>query len=187
MTDEGAKRSKPVALDSKWVSSDDFEWAESVGIFIYPKGFTSETGTTILHPKLARMLEANLPTDTRLTAQDVSMEILNALIKLWPDLEPKDLIRAFGVLSTRIGLHIFPQLLRPFVYAYHAGDIQVRGGFVTDVPQESQEVKRLRARVYKVLSDHEYNSPKPKSKSTGKTRPLGSQTIKNPLVRRVGT
>jgi len=46
---EWGSRKKPVSVDnlSKWVSGDDFEWAKSVDVYVYPKGFTREEGITI--------------------------------------------------------------------------------------------------------------------------------------------
>jgi hypothetical protein len=113
---EWGSRKKPVSYDSlsKWISGDDLEWAKSVGIYVYPKGFTREEGITILAPELSRALDASLPVDTDLTAQDVAMGILNSILSVRPDLESKDLVRAFAIISSsKIGLQYFPHLLRP--------------------------------------------------------------------------
>ena len=113
---EWGSRKKPVSSDSlsKWVSKDDFEWAKSVGIYVYPKGFTREEGITILAPELSRALDASLPVDRDLTAQDVAMGILNSIVSARSDLESRDLVRAFAIISSsKIGLQYFPHLLRP--------------------------------------------------------------------------
>jgi hypothetical protein len=112
---EWGSRKKPVSVDnlSKWVSNDDFDWAKSIGIYVYPKGFTREEGITIRAPKLSRALDASLPVDRDLTAQDVAMGILNAIVSVRPELGPKDLVRVFAIISSEIGLQYFPHLLRP--------------------------------------------------------------------------
>lgn len=105
---------KPIFVDSKWVSSSDYEWAEKIGIYVYPKGFTSEGGITVLAPELSRALETNLPFDKKLTAQDVAIGILMSIVSSRPDLGGKDLIRAYAIVSTHVGLQDFPHLIRPF-------------------------------------------------------------------------
>jgi hypothetical protein len=68
----------------------------------------------MLAPKLSRALDASLPVDGDLTAQDVAMGILNTIVSVRPDLGSKDLVRAFAVISSsKIGLQYFPHLLRP--------------------------------------------------------------------------
>jgi hypothetical protein len=99
---------------SKWVSQDDSEWAEDIGIFIYPKGMTPEEGTMILSPKLLRELNANLPANKTMTAQGASMGILSSIISIFPNLGSKDLVRAYAIVSAHVGMQYFPRLKRPF-------------------------------------------------------------------------
>jgi len=106
---------KPISYNnlSRWVANDDAEWAKSVGIYVYPKGFTREGGVVILAPELTQALVANLPMDQNLTAQDVAMGILNSIASVRPDLESNDVIRAFAIISSsKIGLQYFPNLLK---------------------------------------------------------------------------
>jgi len=97
---------------SKWISNDDAEWAKDIGIYVYPTGYTQEEGIIILAPHLYRTLEASLPADKDLTAQDVVMGILNSLVSFKPDFESKDLIRAFALISSEIRLQHFPHLIK---------------------------------------------------------------------------
>jgi hypothetical protein len=105
---------RPLSFDelSRWVSDDDFEWAKSVGIYVYPKGFTREEGVTVLAPQLLRALRANLPEVDDQSAQDIAMGVLNSINSFNPNLESKDMLRAFALISSEIGLQYFPHLLK---------------------------------------------------------------------------
>jgi hypothetical protein len=105
---------KPVLFSklSKWIPQDSADWALSVGVYVYPKRHTREDGIVILAPALYRALKTNLPEDKDLNAQDIAMGIMTSLITFKPNFEPSDLVKAFALVSSEIGLQFFPHLLR---------------------------------------------------------------------------
>jgi hypothetical protein len=113
-TKPDASSGKPVFTVSKWLSDNDADWAESIGIFVLPNGATREEGIFHLSPELSRALDTKGWSGKDFTAQDVSMVILTAIASTWPEMKPKDLIRAFAVVSSFFGLQNYPQTLGRF-------------------------------------------------------------------------
>lgn len=113
----GAKAT--LLTSTRWVSDRDMDWAEDIGLF-GPTGEFEEDGTYedaefILSPRISKEIVRKFPTGKESTAREVAFTTLQAIAATRPDFDPKQLARAFAVITNFIRLQSFPEWVRPFI------------------------------------------------------------------------
>lgn len=100
----GRHQGKPKLLaPTKWVSEQDMDWAEEVGIFVRltdgESGDDEREGAFTLSPEISRNIGQQLPPKETRNARDVNMVILKSLVKWKPEFNSEELVRAFAIVS----------------------------------------------------------------------------------------